>query len=224
MKSVRTSLGGRSRRPWFQLRPRLALAVSVALFAGIFVLRISVEGAEDSISMLYALPIALVALGFGFRAGSAAAAAAVGLLAIWAVEAEVTMSPLGWVSRVTPLLLLGTLIGYSSDQIRDAERVERYAAAVALLQREGAEITDHIFQGLAASKWMLEVGEIDRGLARLEDTMVMAQQLVSKVVGSTSVLRDHARSASIAVPSEAGEPRRGEWYSRRTRSSRSALR
>ncbi len=173
--------------------------------------------------MLYALPVALVALGFGFRAGTSAGLVAVGLLVFWAVEAGVTLSPLGWVSRATPLLLLGTLIGFSSDRLRDAERAERYAGAVALLQREGAEISDRLFQGLAASKWMLESGEIERGLATLEDTMVMAQQLVTKVLGSDSVLRGDARPASTAVPSEAGEPLRGERQSRRPRSSRSAM-
>lgn len=140
--------------------------------------------------MLYGLPVALVALGFGFRAGSAAGFAAVGLLAVSNVAADVSLTTLGWVSRVTPLLLLGTLIGASSDRIRAADRAERYAAAVALLQREGAEISDRIFQGLAASKWMLEVGEIERGLVTLEDTMVMAQQLVTRALGSKSVLRD----------------------------------
>ena len=73
--------------------------------------------------------------------------------------------------------------------LRDADRAERYAATVAILQVEGAEISDRIFQGLAASKWMLEVGEIERGLAVLEDTMVIAQQRVTSVLGSNSVLR-----------------------------------
>jgi hypothetical protein len=79
-----------------------------------------------------------------------------------------------------------------------------------LLQREGAETIESIFQGLAVSKWMLEVGEIERGLATVEETMVMAQQLVTKVLGSNSVLRDAGHPASIAVRSEAGEPPRGE--------------
>jgi hypothetical protein len=201
VKVVRTSTHEPSRRPWFQRHPLLALAVSAVLFAGIFVLQVSVEGTEDSISMLYALPVALVALGFGFRAGSAAGLAAIGLLVVWAVGAGATFTPLGWVGRVTPLVLLGTLIGFASDRMRQAERTERHAAAVALLQREGAEISDRIFQGLAASKWMLEVGEIDRGLATLEDTMLTAQQLVTKVLGSNSVLRDDVSPASIVAPS-----------------------
>jgi hypothetical protein len=210
VKAARTTTGQRSRRPWFQRHPRWALAVSVVLYVGIFVLRVSVAGTEDSISMLYVLPVALVALGFGFRAGVLAGLAAIGLLVVWAAEAGETLTPLGWVSRVTPLLLLGTLVGFSSDRMREAEEAERYAAAVALLQREGAQITDKIFQGLAVSKWMLEVGEIDRGLERLEDAMVTAQQLVTRVLGSNSVLRDDTRRASRVVPSTTGRPRTTE--------------
>ena len=204
------SMLDRSQRPWFQQHPRLALTVAAALCAGIFLLRVFVEGAEDPVSTLFVLPVALVALSFGFRAGAAAGLVAVGLLAVWVVEAGVTLSPLGWVSRITPLLLLGTLVGFSSDRIRDADRAERYAAAVALLQVEGAEISDRIFQGLAASKWMLEVGEIERGLAAMEDTMVMAQQLVTGVLGSNSVLRDDIHRAHVVIPASTEDPRPSE--------------
>ena len=150
--------------------------------------------------MLYVLPVALVALGFGFWAGLAAGLTAVGLLVGWAVAWDVESSPLGWVGLVTPVVLLGALVGFASDRIRDADRAERYAATVAILQVEGAEISDRIFQGLAASKWMLEVGEIERGLAVLEDTMVIAQQLVTSVLGSNSVLRDEAHRERAMVP------------------------
>ena len=198
--SVHSSMHDRSQRPWFQRYPRLALTVSATLFAVIFLIRISVGGTEDSISMLYVLPVALVALGFGFWAGLAAGLTAVGLLVGWAVALDAESSPLGWVGLVTPVVLLGALVGFASDRIRDADRAERYAATVALLQVEGAEISDRIFQGLAASKWMLEVGEIERGLAVLEDTMVIAQQLVTSVLGSNSVLRDEAHRERAMVP------------------------
>jgi hypothetical protein len=201
--TVRTSMIDRSQRPWFQRYPRLAVAVSAALFAVIFVLQISVEAKELSISMLYVLPVTLVALGFGFRPGLIAGVAAVGLVVVSAIALDMTAGPLGWAGRVTPVLLLGTLVGFASDRIRDADRAERYAATVALLQVEGAEVSDRIFQGLAASKWMLEVGEIERGLGVLEDTMVIAQQLVTRVLGSNSVLRDDMRE-HVMVPWTAG--------------------
>ncbi|MEO8264965.1 MAG: hypothetical protein ABI706_05560 [Ilumatobacteraceae bacterium] len=191
--TARSPIHDRSQRPWFQRYPRLALTVSASLFAAIFVIRVSVGGTEDSISMLYVLPVALVALAFGFWAGVAAGLTAVGLLVGWAIALDVESSPLGWVGLVSPVVLLGALVGFASDRIRDADRAERYAAMVTVLQIEGAEVSDRIFQGLAASKWMLEVGDLERGLAVLEDTMVIAQGLVTNVLGSNSVLRDDLR-------------------------------
>jgi hypothetical protein len=72
--------------------------------------------------------------------------------------------------------------------------------AVALLQREAAEINDSIFQGLAATKWMLEAGEVERGLTTLEQTMVTAQQLVSRMLGSDSVLPGDLRRSRFVLP------------------------
>ena len=165
------------------------MTVSAALFVVIFLLRFSVEAPDDSISMLYVLPVTLLALGFGFRAGTVAGLTAVVLIVASDIALDTTSGALGWVGRVTPVLLLGTLVGFSSDRIRDADRAERYATTVTLLQVEGAETSDRIFQGLAASKWMLEVGEIERGLTVLEDTMLLAQELVTRVIGSNTVLQ-----------------------------------
>jgi hypothetical protein len=198
-----------SRGPWFWQHPRWALVVAGALFAGVLVLRLSVAGVEDSISVLYVLPVALLALTFGFRVGVAAGVAAVGLLVSWSIYRDETLSALGWISRVTPLLLLGVLAGIASDRMREADRTQRYAMAVALLQREAAEINDSIFQGLAATKWLLEAGEVDRGLATLEQTMVTAQQLVSRMLGSDSLLPGDLRRSWSMVPPATGQPKGG---------------
>ncbi|MBI4885339.1 MAG: hypothetical protein HY826_14925 [Actinobacteria bacterium] len=176
------------REPWFTQHPRLALGVAAASAGAVFILRLAVDGTKDSISMLYVFPVALVALGFGFRAGTAAGVIAVGLLITWTIIANESLSPLGWLTRVTPLLLLGTLVGASSDRMLDARRAERYATAVALLQRDAAEINDSVVQGLAATKWLLEAGEVERAITILSDTTLTAQQLVTRVLGSKSIL------------------------------------
>lgn len=188
-------LGG----PWFQRHPRRALAVAVASSIGIVALRFSVEGAADAISVLHVLPVALVAMAFGFRAGVAAGVAAVGFLVTWVVWAGVELGPLGWVARVLPMLLIGGLVGAATDRIRAAEEAERRSVAIALLQREAAEINDEIVQGLAAAKWMLEAGDVERGLAMVEDTMVTAQGLVTRVLGSGSVLPEHVRRPDVVL-------------------------
>lgn len=174
--------------PWFWLRPALAVTVSAVLFLGIIVLRWTVGGAEDAISMLYVLPVALLALTFGLRVGIASGVLAVSLLVLWVVTAGESLSAWGWLSRVTPLLLLGALVGESADRIRAAAEAERRAAEVRLLQREAAEINDRVLQQMAAAKWMLEAGHVDDGVDVLASTMDTAQELVARMLGPDSVL------------------------------------
>ena len=183
-----TGSTGRGRGPWFWLHPILALGVSVGLFGGVLLLRWLVAGVEDSISMLYVLPVALLALTFGLRVGLAAGLVAVGLLVAWVAWSGEQLSPLGWLSRVTPLLLLGGLVGVAAERIRAADRIERHAAEIELLQRDAAEINDSLIQGMAVTKWLFESGQASAGIELLEETMVTGQQLVGRMLGSDSVL------------------------------------
>lgn len=201
---LQTRASGPGAGPWFWLRPTLAIGVSAVLFVAIIVLRWTVGGAEDSISMLYVLPVALLALGFGCRAGLAAGVAAVGLLVLWVVTSGESLSVLGWLSRATPLLLLGALTGAAADRIRAAAAAERRSAAAALLQREAAEINDHVLQQMAAIKWMIEAGHHDAGIELLETTMETAQDLVSRMLGAGSVLPGDLRRSQPVVPGPAG--------------------
>jgi hypothetical protein len=190
--------------PWFWLRPALAAAVSAVLFAAIIVLRWTVGDVEDSISMLYVLPVALLALAFGLRVGVGAGVFAVGLHVLWVATAGESLSALGWLSHSTPLLLLGALVGAAADRIRDATNAERHAAEVALLQREAAEINDRVLQQMAASKWMLEAGRVDDGVDLLADTMDTAQQLVARMLGPDSVLPEAPRRPHPAAGRSVG--------------------
>lgn len=189
------------RRPWFDRRPRRAIAVASALFVAIFLLRMSVGDERDAIAMLYLLPISLIAIGFGRRAGVLAGGIAVGLLATWTLLSDVSLSPLGWLSRVIPLVLSGLLIGSAADRMRAADAAERRADAVAMLQLDGAEINDSIVQSLAAAKWAIESGDIERARSILEDTIATGQHLVTRVLGSDSVAREQLRqSRTVATP------------------------
>lgn len=190
------------REPWFTLHPALASAVAAVLFCGITVLQLAVHGTADSTCLLYVLPVSLVAIAFGFRAGLAAGLFAVLLTAVWAMVSGATLSPLGWVSRVLPLLLLGGLVGAASDRITEARRAERYALRVALTQRDAAEVNDSVVQGLAAAKWLLESGQIERAMSVIDDTAAAAQGFVSRVLGSDSVLPDPVRRPHLVVQPE----------------------
>ncbi len=163
-------------------RPSLVVALAGILFAGIFVVRLLAGDAADAYSMLYAFPVALIATTFGIRAGAGASLLAVVLIVVWALVDHLTLTPLGWASRVVPLLLLGVLLGESTERMRTVERERRRLAAAALLHREAIEINDSLVQGMAAAKWSFEAGSLDAGLRALDDTMTTAHRLVSDLI------------------------------------------
>jgi hypothetical protein len=96
-------------------------------------------------------------------------------------------------------VLLGALVGAAADRIRRTNQLERHATEVALLEREAAEINDTVLQQLAATKWMLESGRTDDGIALLDATMTTARQLVTRALGSDSVLADDLRRSGLTI-------------------------
>ncbi|HEU4514282.1 MAG TPA: hypothetical protein VFR87_14340 [Nocardioidaceae bacterium] len=172
----------RSPAPWFREQPRWTIAVAGVLYVAVFTLRLTAGGPNDAVNMLYALPIALVALAFGRRAGIAAGLVAVALVAIWAFSSDADLSTLGWASRVTPLLLLGGLLGDASDRLEEAERRERAFEAAAQRHRDATEVNDTLVQGMAAAKWSLEAGRHETALKTLDETISLGHELVSKLM------------------------------------------
>lgn len=168
--------------PWFAARPPVTVAVVVLLFAGVLALRLSVSGADEAVTLLYSLPIALAAVAFGLRGGLTTGLAAVVLVAVWAVLADVDLSLVGWASRVVPLLLLGSLLGDATDRVRRADDERRAIAVAAERHRDAVEINDSVVQGMAAAKWSLEAGDLDGGLRTLGETMRTARALVSDLL------------------------------------------
>lgn len=193
--------------PWFWAHPVPALATAVALAVAICTLRFAIGGVEDSIANLYVLPVALVALTWGRRAGFVAGVIATGLLLWWVLAAGEHITPLGWLSRIIPLVLLGTLVGDAADRIRDADRTERRARRLEMLGRETAEVHDSMMQHLAAAKWRLESGDTEHGLDSLTAAIVDAQDVVRELLESSrTVPADRLRSRPGGV-SEAGSSR-----------------
>ena len=164
--------------PWFRRHPRLAIAAAVGLFAVITVARFLGGDERDATLLLLVLPVALLALAFGLRAGTIAAVGSVALVAAWVIVEDVHLSALGWLSRATPLFLLGVLIGHASDAQRRAEATAARLVVIEERQREAAEINDTIVQRLAAAKWCFENGNSDAGLEELDAVMDAGQDLV----------------------------------------------
>jgi PAS domain S-box-containing protein len=104
------------------LRPegRWILAVAAVLFAGVFVLRLEVDDSTQAITVLYALPIALVAVQLGMGWGVAAAAVSLAMFALWDVAwaADVDRSALDYLARGAAFFVLGGVVGALADGLR----------------------------------------------------------------------------------------------------------
>ena len=171
-----------SQLPWFRNRARWAIAVATSLFVAVFAARLLIGDAEDAVSLLYALPVALLAVAFGRAAGIAAGLLAVVLVLAWAAVLEVDLTLLGWASRVVPLLLLGGLLGDASDRLAVAGARQLAMDAAEQRHREATEINDTLIQGMAAAKWALEAGRYNVGINTLDATLEVGHELVSKLL------------------------------------------
>lgn len=169
---------GDRRGPWFRWHPAAAVLVAAGLFAGVFGVRLLVADQHEPVSVLYVLPIALLAVAFGLRGGIAGATTGVLLLWGWAAVENASLSLVGWASRVTAMALLGVLLGAAVDRLAEASRVERLLLAARLREREAAEISDSIIQGMAAAKWLLESGRLADSERVLTQTIEASQELV----------------------------------------------
>ena len=137
--------------------------------------------------MLYLLPIALLAMAGGVRAGLAAGAVGVVLTAIWVAASHPSPTPLAWLTRIGLPILLGFLLGRAADAFQAAAVAGRGLVAARLREREAAEINDSIIQRLAVAKWQLERGDDDRALAVLSETMETTERLVSELLAGRPI-------------------------------------
>lgn len=102
-------------------RRREAIAAAAVLFIAIFVVRTTVATIADAISFLYVVPVVIVAIALGMRAGLVAGVVAFGLSTASALIADQATSALGYVNRATVFLFIGALVGHFADELRSLE-------------------------------------------------------------------------------------------------------
>jgi hypothetical protein len=109
------------------------------------------------------------------------------LLVGWVFLAHLELSPLGWASRLTPLLLLGYLLGDAVARLRRAESARLRLEDAARRHRDAVQLNDSIVQSLSAAKWALEGGDLEGGLQIVTETLHLGNQLVSDLIRSTDL-------------------------------------
>jgi diguanylate cyclase (GGDEF)-like protein/PAS domain S-box-containing protein len=102
-------------------RRREAIALAAVLFIAIFALRTTVGTLADAIGFLYVVPVVVVAIALGMRAGFLAGAVAFALSTASALIADQPTSLLGYFNRAIVFLFIGALIGRFADQLRSLE-------------------------------------------------------------------------------------------------------
>lgn len=200
------SMGG----PWFRRHPLAAGLVATGLVLAITWCRFSLGDERDATTLLYALPVTLVGMTFGRRAGTLAAVGCVALLSAWLMVADVALSPVGWAARVIPVLLLGGLIGAASDALEAAAKARVELAVAAARQRDAAEVQDEILQRLVAAKWKAEAAGAEGAADLLEDAIVAGQAVVQDLlVESTDPLVSRLPLPPPAAPDPVLAPHDG---------------
>jgi PAS domain S-box-containing protein/putative nucleotidyltransferase with HDIG domain len=116
--------------------PRRALLLAAGMFVMVFVLRMADPRADDGETLLYVLPVGLLALVFGVRGGLVGAALSLGLTAVWDVAAgAVALGPVGYVNRALAFFAVALFVGLFVGQRRrvDAELERHFDQSLDLL-------------------------------------------------------------------------------------------
>lgn len=156
------SAGVKRVRRWPDRRS-LVLLSAVAMFVCIFLAR-QVLTAGDAISVLYVIPVALLALEMGARAGLLAALAATAAVAVWMASTPSGIGAIGLMVRALIFVAVGVCAGRFSDQVRAQRRREEILLQRRLLAVEREQVA--------------LISEIERMRARLGDQVRNASHLI----------------------------------------------
>lgn len=102
-------------------RRREAIATAALLLVAIFAVRATVGTTADAFSFLYVIPVVLVAISLGMRAGLVVGAIAFGLSSFSSLIADQPISALGYLNRAAVFLFIGAVVGRFAEDLRSLE-------------------------------------------------------------------------------------------------------
>jgi signal transduction histidine kinase len=167
LESLRISMAERPSHT----RRLVVLAVAAALFAVTFAARLAIKDPDALIANFYVVPIALLAIEFGTRAGVLAAAAALGLVFAWSVLQAVHLGVLGYTARVAALLVTGAVVGHFADRLREdiaeRRRAQHHMSLYAdQLTRANQQLAQSVERLVAAERLRLSIDAAEQARAR----------------------------------------------------------
>lgn len=165
LENLRGSAGSSS-----STRRATVLITAAVLFGCTFAARLAIHDPDALVANFYAIPVAVLAIEFGPRAGALGAALGVALTFAWGVINTVHVGALGYTARGVALLLTGVVVGHLSTRLR-LDIVERRRA-----ERDLALYADQLERANQ---------ELARGVERLE----AFAEIVRTVGGETDLQR-----------------------------------
>lgn len=159
------------------------LLSSAALYVAIFVVHQLVTAQGDALSLLYIVPVALLALELGAVAGLIAAAVGTGAVGLWMATAHTNVGLAGLLVRALIFASVGAVAGRFSDQMR------RHSARDESLLRSGLDLA--------------RLDESEDLLALLSDHIERAVEVASVRVeldGASAVQRGDPGGERLRVP------------------------
>jgi PAS domain S-box-containing protein len=147
----------RSCRGLLRLDAPATLALALALFLGIFSARLADSHASDGETLLYMVPVGVLALRFGLRGGLAGGVLAFTCVVAWdRLNDHVALSLLGYLNRGLAFLMVGVLVGGFVDQRRrlEANVLPGFDESLELLWT--ADLTGHLVRVNPA--WLRALG------------------------------------------------------------------
>jgi signal transduction histidine kinase len=130
-------------------RRAMVLAAALVLFVATFAARLAINDPDALLANFYVVPIALLAIEFGTRAGVLAAVAALGLVFAWSAIETVHVGVLGYSSRGAALLVTGAVVGVFSERLRhdiaERQQAQRHLALYAdQLERANRQLAQSV--------------------------------------------------------------------------------
>jgi signal transduction histidine kinase len=125
---------------------RWAVPVAIVLFLAIAAARFTIDDPNaGSLTLLFSLPIALLAIAQGAGAGLAAAGLSIIVVAGWAMTEDVSIGAVDYVTRAVAFGTTGGVVGWFADRVRVnlralQEREEALAAVSAQLRDRAHEL------------------------------------------------------------------------------------
>ena len=175
--------------PWYGRR---AILAALVLFIAVTVLRAVVESPREAITVLYVIPVAIVAIELGLVAGLVAAVVSFAAFVVWDQVSDAGVTAIGYLSRAGAFGGIALVVGTLAERLRHAERrVSRLS--------EAEDFSSSVVQSLTVAHLALERGET----AEARDAVGQTLRAAVGMVGDH--LPDDVRPGDFRVaPRDAG--------------------